>query len=79
MKFVIIYFSGDEVGFLAAFSAVWTDVATLLYFLGVLVFYDEFKTDHNLYGLKLPPFRFAGVLSRYLGMYLMLFVIYTLM
>ena len=78
LKFVIVYLSGEELGFVGAFSAVWTDVGTLLYFLGVLVFYDELGNDRNsMFGIKLPPFRFAGVLTRYCGLYLMLLVIWA--
>ena len=78
LKFVIVYFSDGEVGFIAAFSAVWTDIGTLLYFLGVMVFYDELPNDtKSMLGVRLPPFRFAGVLSRYLGLYLMVYVVWT--
>ena len=66
LKFVIVYFSDGEVGFIAPFSAVWTDIGTLLYFLGVMVFYDELPNDtKSMFGVRLPPFRFAGVLLRY--------------
>ncbi len=78
LKFLMVYFSEGPVGFLGTFSAVWTDIGTLLYFLGVTVFPYGWENDiDSLYGKKLPPFRFAGVLSRYLAMYLMVFVVGT--
>ena len=83
LKFVIMSVAASkdiELTALASFAALWTDVSTVLYWLGVMVFYGELGNDtENMIGVRLPPFRFAGVASRYLGMYLMLYVVWTMM
>ena len=83
LKFVIMStaaYKDIELTTLASFAALWTDVSTVMYWLGVMVFYDEIGNDtKNLIGVRLPPFRFAGTASRYLAMYLMLYVVWTMM
>jgi len=57
---------------------VFANVGTIWYMIGTLVFYGDVKEDNAGEGDRLPPFRFAGAVSRYSAVYLMVYECVTL-
>lgn len=61
----------------AAVGAILTNIGTILYFLGVVVFHGDVKMDNPAFGDRIPPVRMAGVTCRYVGLFMMLWGVKT--